>query len=76
MCGVISQLVTISSSSSSARTFDATEKNNFPFTDLSSNTSYDVVITLRHNRDQLTTRHATIKTSPVHRMFIIHFIKI
>ena len=70
MCGVISQLVTISLSSG-ARTFDATEKNNFTFTNLSSNTSYDVIITLRHNRGQLTTRRATIKTSPIHRMFSI-----
>ena len=71
VCEIISQLVTVSSLSSGARTFDATEKNNFTFTDLNSNTSYDVTVALRHNGDQLTTRSATIKTSPIHRMFIL-----
>ena len=68
VCAVRAQLVTISSSSSSAaRTFDATD-NNFTFTDLSSTTSYVVTIILRYKRDQLITRSATIVTSPLHRM--------
>ena len=66
VCGVRAQLVTISSSSSAARTFDATD-NNFTFTDLNSTTSYDVTITLRYKRNQLTTRNATIVTSLLHR---------
>ena len=71
MCGVISQLVTISSLSSSLGTFDADEKNNFTFTDLTSNTSYDITVTLRLEGGQLITRHASIKTLPIHRMFSI-----
>ena len=69
MCGISSQLVTITSSSSSARTYHANDKYNF--TDLTSNTSYDVTVTIIHEGDQLTTRRATIKTLPIHRMFSI-----
>ena len=69
VCGVRAQLVTISSSSSAARTFDTIDNNNLTFTNLTSNTSYNVTITLRYKRDQLTTRSATIVTSPLHRMF-------
>ena len=71
MCGISSQLVTISSSSSSARTYDVNDKYNFTFTDQTSNTSYDVTVTLRHEGGQLITRRATIKTLPIHRMFSI-----
>jgi len=71
MCGILSQLVTISSSSSPARTFNASDKYNFTFSDLTSSTFYDVTVTLRHQGGELTTRNATIKTLPIHRMFHI-----
>ena len=63
----MAQLVTISSSSTVARTFDATDNNYFTFTDLNSSTSYDVTVTLRYKRGQLTARSATIVTSFLYR---------
>ena len=67
MCGVVSQLVTISSPTSGARTFP-TNDNSFTFTLLNSNTSYDVTIALRYKKVQTRTRSIVIKTSPSYRM--------
>ena len=67
MCGLLSQLVTITTPTSEARTFTV-NGNNFTFTNLISNTSYDVTIVLKYKRDQLITKQTTIKTSPTYRM--------
>ena len=67
VCGGVSQLVTISSPTSGATTFN-TNDSNFTFTNLNSNTSYDVTVTVRYKRDQITSSNTTIKTSSSHRM--------
>ncbi|XP_065884121.1 receptor-type tyrosine-protein phosphatase H-like [Dysidea avara] len=65
VCGGVSQLVTISSPTSGATTFN-TNDSNFTFTNLNSNTSYDVTVTVRYKRDQITSSNTTIKTSSSH----------
>jgi len=64
-CGVQSQLITISSSTTS--TFVANDSN-YTFTNLNSNTSYAITVTLRLKGTEITTRSTTIKTSPLYRM--------